>query len=61
MVFIRKPPMLANKYIVLDNRPSGEAVASNFKLLSADHPRCQMTRCWCATISSVLTPTCAGA
>jgi hypothetical protein len=38
MVFIRKPPMLANKYIVLDNRPSGEAVASNFKLLSAASP-----------------------
>jgi hypothetical protein len=53
--------MLANKYIVLDNRPSGEAVASNFKLLSAAPPRCQMTRCWRATISSVLTPTCAGA
>jgi NADPH-dependent curcumin reductase CurA len=27
-----------NQYIVLDNRPSGEAMASNFKLLSADTP-----------------------
>ncbi len=30
-----------NQYIVLDNRPNGEAVASNFKLLSADTPALQ--------------------
>ena len=30
--------MPINQYIVLDNRPSGEAATSNFKLLSADTP-----------------------
>ena len=33
--------MPRNQFIVLDNRPTGEAVASNFKLLEADTPALQ--------------------
>jgi hypothetical protein len=37
--------------ILLDNRPEGEAVAANFRLVTTDTPRCRTARCWCATIS----------
>ena len=38
--------------ILLDNRPEGEASASNFKLVTAETPRAARTaRCWCATTS----------
>ena len=53
--------MPSNQQIVLDNRPQGEAVASNFKLVATDTPRSRRVRCWCATISSASTPTCAAA
>ena len=33
--------MPVNQYILLDNRPVGEAVASNFKLLSGETPALQ--------------------
>ena len=41
-----------NKQIHLDNRPQGEAAASNFKLVTAETPAAARTaRCWCATTS----------
>jgi hypothetical protein len=46
--------MLRNQQIVLDNRPQGEAVASNFKRVAP--PRSRMARCWCATITCASTP-----
>jgi NADPH-dependent curcumin reductase CurA len=33
--------MPSNKQILLDNRPQGEAVASNFKVVSAETPALQ--------------------
>ena len=39
--------MPSNRQILLDNRPEGEAVAGNFKLVTTDTP--------------ALTPTCAAA
>ena len=41
--------MPINQQILLDNRPQGEAVASNFKLVSAETLRWPTARCWCAT------------
>lgn len=40
--------MPINKQIHLDNRPEGEAVASNFKLVTAQTPNSRTTRSWCA-------------
>jgi hypothetical protein len=41
--------MPTNKQQILDNRPEGEAVASNFRLVTAQTRRSRTTRCWCAT------------
>jgi hypothetical protein len=41
--------MPINQQILLDNRPTGEATASNFMLVSSDTPPCRTARCWCAT------------
>jgi hypothetical protein len=43
--------MPTNHQIHLDNRPVGEAVASNFKLVTTDTPALPTARCWCATTS----------
>jgi hypothetical protein len=45
--------MPVNPQILLDNRPDGEAVASNFKLASIETPPPLQEGqvCWCATIS----------
>ena len=50
-----------NKQWLLASRPSGEASAGNFRLVETALPALQDGRCWCATISSRSTPTCAGA
>ena len=42
--------MPSNQQIHLDNRPVGEAVASNFKLVVAETPALT-DRYWCATTS----------
>jgi hypothetical protein len=41
--------MPTNQQILLDNRPQGEATASNFRLVSTDTRAGRTARCWCAT------------
>jgi hypothetical protein len=41
---------MMNQQILLDNRPTGEALASNFKLVrQRNAARWPTARCWCAT------------
>jgi hypothetical protein len=43
--------MPRNKQILLDNRPQGEATASNFKVVDSDTPR-GGRRCWSPPLSA---------
>jgi NAD(P)-dependent dehydrogenase (short-subunit alcohol dehydrogenase family) len=46
----RRRQRVHNQQILLDNRPSGEASAGNFRLVTTEtRRRCRTARCWCAT------------
>ena len=53
--------MPRNQQIVLDNRPQGEAVASNFKLVAVDTPALKDGEVLVRHHFPAWTPTCAGA
>ena len=55
---------LVNHQILLASRPAAEPTIDNFQLVEAPVPSPTSSargRCWCATITSRSTPTCAAA
>ena len=58
--FLKELPMPRNQQIVLDNRPQGETVASNFKLVATDTPPLQDGQVLVRHHYLSLDPTCAG-